>query len=65
MGIRSKKIVNLKALNSMIEQQVKKATGCKGKEADVHVIDKTLERLRGIVSTYIAPNAQPISNRFN
>ena len=58
-GIRSKKIVNPKALNSMIEQQVKKATGHKGKEADVHVIDKTLEGLRGIVYAYIALNARP------
>ena len=43
-GIRSKKIVYPEALNSMIEQQVKKATSHKGKEADVHVIDKVPER---------------------
>ena len=55
--IRSKKIVDPKALNSMIEQLVKKATSCKGKEVEVHMIDKMLEGPRGVVSAYIAPNA--------
>ena len=45
-GIRSKKIVDPKALSFMIEQQVKKATGCKGKEAEVHLINKTPKRSR-------------------
>ena len=58
-GIRSKKIVNSESLNSMIEQQVKKATGNKGKEADVHVIDIAPVRPRGVTSAYIAPNAWP------
>ena len=40
-GIRSNKIVDLKAWNSMIEQLVKKTIGRKGKEVDVHMIDKT------------------------
>ena len=40
-GIRSNKIVDLEARNSMIEQLVKKTTGRKGKEVDVHMIDKT------------------------
>ena len=40
-GIRSNKIVDLKARNSMIEQLVKKTIGRKGKEVDVHMIDKT------------------------
>ena len=57
--VRSKKIVDLKAMNSMIEQQVKKATGNKGKEADVHVIDIAPVRPRGVTSAYIAPNAWP------
>ena len=43
----------------MIEQQVKKATGRKGKEADVHVIDKVPEGPRGVTFAYIAPNAGP------
>ena len=58
-GIRSKKIVDLEALNSIIEQQVKKATGRKGKEADVHIIVRALEMPRGSTSTYAAPIAQP------
>ena len=47
--LKSKKIVNPKALNSIIEQEVKKATNCKGKEADVHMIDKTLEGPKGVI----------------
>ena len=39
-GIRSNKIVDLEARNSMIEQLVKKTIGRKGKEVDVHMIDK-------------------------
>ena len=58
-GIRSKKIVDPKALNSMIEKHVKKETGHKGKEADVHMIDKMLKWLRGVTSTYTTPNVQP------
>ena len=56
-GIRSKKIVDLEALNSIIEQQVKKATGRKGKEADVHMIARALEMPRGSTSTYATPIA--------
>ena len=41
----------------MIEQQVKKATNRKGKKADVHMIDKIPEGLRGVIYTYTAPNA--------
>ena len=58
-GIRSNKIVDPEALSSMIEQQVKMATGLKGKEVDVHVIDKTLEGPIYVVSTYTTPNARP------
>ena len=57
-GIKSKKIVNPEALNSMIEQQVKKAISRKGKEADVHMIDKMPKGPRVVISTYTAPNAQ-------
>ena len=48
----------------MIEQQVKKATGHKGKEADVHMVDKAPKRPRGITSTYIALTANLIGNEF-
>ena len=58
-GIRSKKIIDLDALNSMIEQQVKKATDLKGKEIDVHMIDKAPKRPRGVTSAYIAPTTRP------
>ena len=62
-GIKSKKIVDPEALNSMIEQQVKKATERKGKEVDVYVIDKVPEGPKGVISTYAAPNARPYSQQ--
>ena len=43
----------------MIEQQVKKATGHKGKEANVHMGEKAPERPRGITSAYTASTAWP------
>ena len=58
-GINSKKIVDPEALNSMIEQQVKKATGREGKEDDVHMIDKVIVGLRGVTSAYTAPTIRP------
>ena len=42
----------------MMEQQVKKVTIRKGKEADVHVVDKMPKGPRVVISTYTAPNAQ-------
>ena len=51
-GIRSKKIIDPVALSSMIEQQVKKVTGHKGKDADIHMVNKVLERPRGITRPY-------------
>ncbi|KAL0010875.1 hypothetical protein SO802_005983 [Lithocarpus litseifolius] len=38
---------------------VKKATRCKGKEANLRVIKKALKGPRGVTSMYIALNAQP------
>jgi len=58
-GIRSKKVVDPEALNSMIEQQVKKATSRKVNEADVHMISRATESLRGSTSTYATPITQP------
>ncbi|KAL0011336.1 hypothetical protein SO802_006444 [Lithocarpus litseifolius] len=49
-GIKSKKIIDPKALSSMIEQQVKKAASHKGKEADIHMVDKAPERPRVITN---------------
>ena len=40
------------SLSSMVEQQVKKMTSHKTKEADVHMIDNASERPRGITATY-------------
>ena len=51
-GIRSKKIMDPKSLNSMVEQQVKKMTSRKAKEAYLHIVDNALERPRGITSAY-------------
>ena len=57
--IRSKKIVDPKSLSSMVEQQVKKMTSRKTKEADVHMVDNASERPRGITSAYETPAARP------
>ena len=58
-GIRSKKIMDPKSLSSMVEQQVKKMTGHKTKEADVHMVDNASKRPRGITSAYATPAARP------
>ena len=58
-GIRSKKIMDPKSLSSMVEQQVKKMTGRKTKEADVHMIENASERHRGITFAYATLTARP------
>ena len=58
-GIRSKKIVDLESLSFMVEQQVKKMTDLKTKEADVHMVDNALERPRGITTAYATLVARP------
>ena len=58
-GTRSKKIVDLESLSFMVEQQVKKMTDRKTKEADVHMVDNASERPRGITSAYATPTARP------
>ena len=58
-GIRSKKIMDPESLSSMDKQQVKKMTGHKTKEADIHMIDNASERSRGITSTYATPATRP------
>ena len=37
-GIRSKRIMDVESLSSMLEQQVKKMIGHKTKEADIHMV---------------------------
>ena len=59
VGIKSKKIMDPKSLSSMVEQQVKKMTSRKTKEADVHMIDNTSERPRAITSAYATPVTRP------
>ena len=58
-GIRSKKIMDAESLSSMVEQQVKRMIGCKTKEADVHMVENSSERPRGVASTYSTPIARP------
>ena len=58
-GIRRKKIMDAESLSSMVEQQVKRMTGCKTKEADVHMVDNALERPRGIALANATPIARP------
>ena len=58
-GIRSKNIMDTESLSSMVEQQVKKMTSRKTKEADVHMIDNTSERPRAITSAYATPVTRP------
>ena len=58
-GIRSKKIMDVESLSSMVEQQVKRKTGCKTKEVDVHMIDNESKRPRGVAFTYATPVSRP------
>ena len=58
-GIKSKKIMDPESLSSMVEQQVKKMTGRKIKEDNVHMVDNTSERPRGVTSTYVTPATRP------
>ena len=58
-GIRSKKIMNAKSLSSMVKQQVKKMTGRKTKEANVHMVNNASERPRGVASSYATPTTRP------
>ena len=48
--------MDTESLSSMVEQQVKKMTSHKTKEADVHMVDNALERL---TFAYVTPAAKP------
>ncbi|KAL0014013.1 hypothetical protein SO802_001082 [Lithocarpus litseifolius] len=65
MGIKRKKIMDSKSLSSMVEQQVKKMTSRRTKEADMHMIDNTSERPRGITSAYANPAARTYQQQFD
>ena len=58
-GIRNKKIMDAESLSSMVEQQVKRMTGCKTKEADVHMVNNALERPRDIAPAYATLATRP------
>ena len=58
-GIKSKKIMHTESLSSMVEKQVKRMTGRKTMEADVHMVDNALEMPRGVAPTYATPSAKP------
>ena len=58
-GTRSKKIMDVKSLSSMVEQQIKRMTSRKTKEADVHMVDNASERPRGVAPAYATPAARP------
>ena len=58
-GIKSKKIMDAESLSSMVERQVKRMTGCKTKEADVHMVDNVSERPRGVILAYATPTTRP------
>ena len=58
-GISSKMIMEPKSLSFIVEQEVKKMTGRKNKEADVHMVDNASGRIRGITTTYTTPAARP------
>ena len=48
-----------KSLCSMVEQQVKKLTSHKTKEANVHMVDNAPKKPRGTTSAYAAPATRP------
>ena len=62
-GSRSKKIMDVESLSSMVEQKVKRMTSHKTKEANVHMVDNASERPRGVAPAYVAPAAKSYRNR--
>ncbi|KAL0004850.1 hypothetical protein SO802_012411 [Lithocarpus litseifolius] len=54
-GIKSKEIMDIESLSSMVEQQVKRMIGHKTKEADVYLADNASKRPRGVTPTYATP----------
>jgi len=47
------------SLSAIVEQQVKRMTSHKTKEADVHMVDNALERPRGVAPAYATLAARP------
>ena len=50
--------MDAESLSSMVEQQVKRMTGRKTKEADVHMVDNALERPRSVAPAFTTPSSR-------
>ena len=64
-GIRSKKIMDANSLSSMVDQQVKRMTGCKTKEADVHMVDNASKGLGVLLLPILPKLLNLINNRIS
>ena len=53
------------SLSFMVEQQVKKLTGRKTKETDVHMVNNAPERPSGTTSAYAAVATRPYQQQVN
>ena len=51
--------MDAESLSSMVEQQVKKMTGRKTQEVDIHMVDSASERPKGVTSAYATLAARP------
>ena len=51
--------MDVESLSSTVEQQVKKMTSHKIKEADVHMVDSASKRPRGVASAYATLATRP------
>ena len=51
--------MDAESFSSMVEQQVKKITSCKGKKADVHMVDNASKKPRGVTSAHTTPVTRP------
>ena len=51
--------MDAESLNSIVEQQVKRMTSRKTKQAYVHMVDNASEIPRGVTPTYATPATRP------
>ena len=51
--------MDAESLSSMVEQQVKKMTGRRTKEADVHMVDIASKSSKGVAFAYATLTARP------
>ena len=64
-GIKSKKIMDAESLSSMVEQQVKKMTGRKIKEADIQMVVMHQKGLEVLLLLVLPQLLYLISNRLS